>query len=109
MVFCRNCGKPIAEDAPFCQSCGQPTNVPAQPRGASYTRPTTGVSPWWWLLPICFAVLGGAVSYLAARELNLKTAKRMLILGVVMTPVLSFILLIFGVAILTAFTAPIPA
>ena len=107
MAFCRNCGKPMADDAVFCQACGHSAAGPAQAAGGPSPASLGKVSVWWWLLPIFFAVLGGAVSYLAARDSNMKTAKRMLILGVVMTPIDFFLLLVFGAALITAITTPV--
>jgi len=47
---------------------------------------------------VFFGVLGGAVSYLAVRDQNLKIARWMLVLGAVLTP---FLILIVPAAIVT--------
>lgn len=96
MVFCRNCGKQIADDAVYCQSCGHSVAGPVQATSGPRPEGSVKVSPLWWYLPIFFAVLGGAVSYLAARERNFKTARAMLMLGLVMSPVVYLLLAVFG-------------
>jgi uncharacterized membrane protein len=43
------------------------------------------VSVLWWLLPLFFGILGGIVAYFAVKKRNPKTAKKLLLFGVVMT------------------------
>ena len=47
-MFCRHCGKEIAEGAAVCLGCGRPVVEPNKPED-------TGGAGWWWigfLLPI---------------------------------------------------------
>ena len=96
----------MADDAVFCQACGHAVSSPAQGAVAPQAGSSGRVSPWWWLLPIFFAVLGGSISYVANRGQNWKMARWMLILGLIMTPVIFFLLLIFGAALVAAFSTP---
>ncbi len=52
------------------------------------------MSKLWWLLPIFFTILGGVVAYVANRGTSPKTARHMLILGIVIIPL--FIILVFA-------------
>jgi len=104
LAFCRNCGKPMADDAVFCQACGHAVGSPTQATASPPPASSGKVSAWWWFLPILFGFLGGAVSYVAARDSNRKTGRHMLILGVIMTPFDLFAILVFGAALITATT-----
>ena len=42
------------------------------------------LSAKWWLLPICLSIFGGVIAYLANRHRNSKTAKRQLLLGIIL-------------------------
>jgi predicted nucleic acid-binding Zn ribbon protein len=86
LSFCPNCGKEIQADATFCSNCGHNLKQVAQK-----------VSKLWWLLPIFFTIIGGILAYVANRERNSKTARTMLILGIVLVPV--FVISIFAIAI----------
>lgn len=43
------------------------------------------VSGWWWLVPFFLAWIGGLIAYFALKNRNEKTAKNMLIFGIVWT------------------------
>ena len=88
----------MADDAVFCQACGHSNAAPAQAMGSVRTGGSSRANALWWLLPVFFGVLGGAVSYLAVRDQNLKIARWMLVLGAVLTPLL---ILIVPAAIVT--------
>jgi uncharacterized membrane protein len=95
----------MADDAVFCQACGQAVATPA-PAVANPGRSDSGkVSALWWFFPIFFGVLGGALSYVAARDQNFKTARRMLILGIIMTP----LVMLFAAATIMALASTTPA
>ncbi|HEX5950953.1 MAG TPA: zinc ribbon domain-containing protein [Actinomycetota bacterium] len=62
--------------------------MPEVPGGEQASRSTPVRSPvhWaWWLLPIFFSLVGGLVAWLVNRESDPRTARAMLILGVVMS------------------------
>jgi cobalamin biosynthesis protein CobD/CbiB len=58
-------------------------------------KPVEKVAPWWWILPVVLTWLGGAIAFLALRKKNFKTARNMLIFGVVwaiiIIPTLAFL------------------
>jgi hypothetical protein len=64
------------------------SQMPEVPTGeqASRSTPVRGSVHWaWWLLPIFFSLVGGLVAWLVNRESDPRTARAMLILGVVMS------------------------
>jgi len=46
---------------------------------------TGGVPNWWWWLPIVLGFLGGAISWVKQRDVNWRTARNMLTLGILAT------------------------
>lgn len=56
------------------------------------------VSGWWWLLPIFMAWVGGLITYVVFKDRNARAAKKMLVLGIVMSAVFYLVTLaIFAV------------
>lgn len=49
--------------------------------------PNERISRWWWLLPIFLSWVGGLIDYLIFKDKNPRTAKKMLIVGIVMVAV----------------------
>jgi H+/Cl- antiporter ClcA len=45
------------------------------------------LSKWWYLLPIFFGILGGIAAYLLLQDKDKKFAKRLIIIGIIMTVV----------------------
>ncbi|MFN0147970.1 MAG: toll/interleukin-1 receptor domain-containing protein [Dehalococcoidia bacterium] len=64
-----------------------PRPIPPTPQPAATMAAPQAVSGAWWLAPIVFSFLGGLVAYFVIKPANPKTAKNMLIAGIVMTPV----------------------
>jgi len=70
--FCPNCGAEIDIKAKICPKCG--VEQPIIPER---------ISRLWWLVPLFLGAIGGLVAWLVNRERNPKTAKRLLIFGIV--------------------------
>lgn len=82
--FCLNCGAEIDAKAKFCPKCG----VDQPPiKGAVKEH-----SALWYLLPVFLGCFGGICGYLRLKADNPSTAKKLLILGIIVTFVLFVIL-----------------
>jgi len=78
---CPSCGKENVYGSAFCNSCGAKiaaTNVsqPVQP-----VLQNQKGSFWWFLLPIFFNIVGGAIGYFAFRHKNRSFASTLLSFG----------------------------
>jgi hypothetical protein len=73
-----------------------------QPQAAA--SPVENVGLYWWILPIVLTWLGGVISFLVLRKKNFKTARNMLIVGIVwaviIIPTLSYLFGFFFFGIL---------
>ena len=45
--------------------------------------PSERISGWWWLLPFFLTWIGGLIAYIVIKDRNPKTARKMLIFGLV--------------------------
>jgi hypothetical protein len=70
--FCVNCGAEIDASAKICPRCG--VEQPIIPQK---------ISKLWWILPLFFGLIGGLIAWLVNKERNPKTAKNILIFGIV--------------------------
>ncbi|MDA1003293.1 MAG: hypothetical protein O3B31_08090, partial [Chloroflexi bacterium] len=67
------------------RAAGSPPVAFAPPPVERAPREANAVSSWWWAIAVIFAFVGGVVAYFANREADPKTARNMLIVGIVMT------------------------
>lgn len=93
MAFCPNCGREVSPQAVTCPNCGQPLNKP-QVQGAPIQK-MEKVSAAWWLLPFFLTWIGGLIAYFVLKDRNAKTARNMLIFGIVW----AFVGIIFLIAL----------
>jgi hypothetical protein len=70
--FCTNCGAEIDIKAKICPKCG--VEQPIIPQK---------ISKAWWVVPLFLGILGGIIAWLANKERNPKTARNLLIFGIV--------------------------
>jgi len=106
MKYCQNCGAQIPVNATFCTACGAkqgagqqmtPPPPPAQ-YGApppTYNAPPSvkqNVSNLWYIAPVLFAILGGAVAWFLNKDKDSEKARNFLIVGAVMTVINVFLI-----------------
>jgi uncharacterized membrane protein YeaQ/YmgE (transglycosylase-associated protein family) len=60
---------------------------------ASFPQPRRTVSGAWWLLPIFLGWLGGLIAWLVNRDVDPRTARNMLIVGIVISVIGALILM----------------
>ncbi|HVH15032.1 MAG TPA: zinc-ribbon domain-containing protein [Candidatus Angelobacter sp.] len=91
-MFCRSCGKEMADNAVFCPSCGAPVRGPAS-TGSTATpwQPGQQVSAAWYLVPLIFGILGGIIAWAVNKDKDPKRARNLLIFGLVWSLVPIFI------------------
>lgn len=82
----------MSEPAPGGAAAPPPAGVPparpsedVPPQAAPEPRQPNAVAGWWWAVAVIFAFVGGVVAYFANRDVDPKTARNMLIVGIVMT------------------------
>ena len=56
---------------------------PWQQRAGSPKRTDTQISGFWWIVPIAFGIIGGLVAWAATRRQDPRTARNLLIAGVI--------------------------
>jgi len=85
-MFCRSCGKEMADNAVFCPSCGAPIRG-AAPMSSAATpwEPVQHVSATWYLVPLFFGILGGIIAWAVTKDKDPKRARNLLIFGLVWT------------------------
>lgn len=102
LVSCTSCRALNPPGNRFCESCGAPLS------GLDSTAPTSGktasdgpsfvrTSGAWWLLPIFLTWVGGLIGWLAVRERDRKKARRLLLLGIVTTVLLTALALLVSI------------
>ena len=81
MTKCYFCGKELPQGKNYCVHCDHETNtVDPFVKTINYRKR----SKVWYLLPIFFQALGGALMFIALRKENDEMAKKGLILGIVL-------------------------
>lgn len=97
-MFCRSCGKEMADNAVFCPSCGAPARG-AAPMSSAATpwQPTQHVSAAWYLVPLFFGIIGGIIAWAVTKDKDPKRARNLLIFGLVWTlvPIILIGLVVF--------------
>ena len=85
-MFCRSCGKEMADNAVFCPSCGAPIRGAApMSSAATQWQPAQHVSAAWYLVPLFFGILGGIIAWAVTKDKDPKRARNLLIFGLVWT------------------------
>jgi len=112
VASCVNCGKGVCilcktllGEKIYCQPCADAIFVKPAERPVA-ERPVEGrVSGAWWLMPIFLTWLGGLIAWLVNKDTDPRTARNMLILGIVLTA--AWILLwVVWAACVAVFAAP---
>jgi hypothetical protein len=73
-----------------------PTPPLPAPFGEARAAPARPVSPAWWLLPILFGTIGGVIAWAATRQRDQRTARNMLVTGILLSLVFLVIYLASG-------------
>jgi uncharacterized membrane protein YvbJ len=102
--YCKKCGNKLELEDAFCDRCGAKQKMVvtldqqetiAKPgdakSGFTQTKPTS----LWYLLPVCFSVLGGIIGYVAVKDENKKMADDLLIIGIVICIICVVCVLLF--------------
>ena len=108
-MFCRSCGKEMADNAMFCPSCGAPARAaaPTTPTAVPW-QPSQQVSAAWYLVPLFFGIIGGIIAWAVTKDRDPRRATNLLIFGLVWTLV-PVIIVAAAIFFLTApFLAPGP-
>jgi len=92
LAFCPKCGKEYPWDSIFCPTCGYRFK-PVQPKPK--IEPARKIDIKWWLLPILLSTFGGIIAYLANRHDNPKTARRQLLLGIVLVVEIPIVIFVY--------------
>ena len=107
-MFCRSCGKEMAESAVFCPSCGSPTSGAALTNSAATPwQPAQHVSAAWYLVPLFFGIIGGIIAWAVTKDRDPRRARNLLIFGLVWT----LVPVIIGLSIFlytVPYIAPLP-
>ena len=69
----------------------------------SVAKPAEPVSGWWWLIPFFLAWIGGLINYFVLKDRNRKTARNMLIFGIIWTFVGIVFVVTLGYALVAVF------
>jgi len=84
--FCTKCGTKNTENN-FCVKCGtkidynqHPTNKQKISQDTPHMR-----SPFWYLLPISFGIIGGIIAWSLLKNTDNQKAKRALVIGIVLS------------------------
>ena len=82
--FCTKCGTEILLDSNFCTKCGtEKFNQSPSLKNTANTPHTR--SPFWYLLPIFFGIIGGIIAYVILKNSDQQKAKRALVLGILIS------------------------
>jgi hypothetical protein len=90
LTLCPKCGKEFPWDSIYCPKCGY--QVKAAPPAV---KPVIKVNAKSWLLPICLSIFGGIIAYLINRHANPKTARRQLLLGIVLVVEIPIVIFLY--------------
>jgi len=102
-MFCKSCGREMADNAVFCPNCGAPVRgVATTAATATPWKPVQQVSAAWYLVPLFFGIIGGIIAWAVNKDKDPKRARNLLIFGLVWTLVP---IIIIGFAIFL-YTAP---
>jgi signal peptidase I len=82
--FCTKCGTKIVLDSEFCPKCGT-KKFSQSPSFQNTTNTPHTRSPFWYLLPIFFGIIGGIIAYVILKDSDQQKAKRSLVLGIILT------------------------
>ena len=86
--ICNNCNVPLNPNNSFCTNCGKKHGYLITPNTAGRNTEFVQRSKGWYLLPIFFGIVGGLISYWALREVDKKTGKNCLIIGIILSAIL---------------------
>jgi len=83
--FCTKCGAEISSDSIFCTKCGtkkyqQTTTIKNIVKNTPHKR-----TPFWYLLSIFFGIIGGIIAYVILKNTDSQKAKRVLVVGIILT------------------------
>ena len=83
-TFCVKCGSNLELSNDFCIKCGTKkySEQSTSTQNPSLTK-TNQRSPFWYLLPIFFGIIGGIIAYFILKNTDHKKAKRSLIIGII--------------------------
>ncbi len=109
-MYCRPCASEVLAKAPAAPpppppptAAAAPPPPPPAPAAAAppAAAPAEKVSGAWWLLPIFVTWVGGLICWLVLKDRNSRSAKNMLIWGIVLTfvwPIVITIPIVISVA-----------
>lgn len=99
-MFCRSCGKEMADNAVFCPSCGAPVTgaAPMGSPAAPWQPAQQHVSGAWYLVPLFFGIIGGIIAWAVTKDRDPKRARNLLIFGLVW----SLVPILIGLAVFFA-------
>ena len=92
--FCTKCGTEIQYNNNFCTKCGFKiiTNAELTNGKNQSVLKNQKRSPFWYLLPIFFGILGGLIVFFILKNTDQQKAKRSLVIGIIFTlPLVSWI------------------
>ena len=90
MVYCQKCGTENRDSAKFCRGCGITLKKEeSKPKEVAPEVTTTGDTPSkaWYLAPVVFGLVGGAITYFVLKDRDKGMAKNCLWLGIAITAI----------------------
>src|SRR5205807_4624629 len=105
-MFCKSCGRELADNAMLWPNCGPPVRgVATTAATATPWKPVQQDSAAWYLVPLFFGIIGGIIAWAVNKDKDPKRARNLLIFGLLWTFVP---IIIIGIVLFYTLTVPPP-
>ena len=98
LTFCSYCGNELSiPNADVCVHCGKFVKGSVTSENIPSSENIPPYEIWWYCAPIFFGLFGGLFAYFMLRKKIPRLARNCLIIGIIITVILFFIIMMLGI------------